>query len=165
MRPLRSLFGLLFLAFAVAPMGACSNQGEGQRCDKNSGDSDCAAGLICTTIQTSTTQTTIDGGSTTATLPAAVCCPERSATTDICRAVGSAFDAGPPTPDNSGGQSSSGGAGGVDAAAGAGGTSGAGGAAESGGTAGTGGVAESGAPKDAGAGGSTPDASIDASGD
>jgi hypothetical protein len=156
MRPRPSFLGLLLLAFAVAPVGACSSQGEGQRCDKNSGDSDCASGLICTTItsSTTTTQTTVDGGTTTSTasLPEAVCCPVRSATTDICRAVGSAFDAGSFVPgDNTGG------AGGADAS-----QAGAGGALEAGGS--SSGGATGGSSADAAAdGASKPDASIDAS--
>ena len=94
MRHRKGSFGLLLLAVAMAGAGACSNQGEGQRCDKNSGDSDCATGLVCTTIQSTTS-----GGSAGAPqgqLPAAVCCPPpgQSATTQACSAVTSIFDAG-----------------------------------------------------------------------
>jgi len=127
MRHLKRSFGLLLIAGAVAAASACSNQAEGQRCDKNSGDSDCAGGLVCTT-QTATAS----GSSTTATageLPRAICCPPQgqSATTAACSAVNNGFDAGPSTLAD-GATGGGGGAAGADGAAGAGGRDGGGGA-------------------------------------
>jgi hypothetical protein len=39
---------LLHFPLAVLlAVASCSNQGEGERCDKNSNDRDCASGLVC----------------------------------------------------------------------------------------------------------------------
>lgn len=79
----------------AALVAACSNQSEGERCDKasgNGGDDDCQAGLRCIAVQAQ--------GQATQTF---VCCPADTtqATTAICQApqaVG--LDAAPPaTPD------------------------------------------------------------------
>ncbi|HVW26510.1 MAG TPA: hypothetical protein VHC69_14175 [Polyangiaceae bacterium] len=87
MRHRKGWFSLILLVLGVSAASACSNQGEGQRCDKNSGDSDCASGLVCKTIP----------GSMAGSLPESVCCPlNQSATTTACSAVASEFfDASP----------------------------------------------------------------------
>jgi hypothetical protein len=97
MRHRKGWFGLLLLTLVGLWANACANQGEGQRCDKNSGDSDCASGLVCTTIQSQTPTGT--GGAAAGGLPEAVCCPpqNQSATTTVCSAVSTIFDAGPST--------------------------------------------------------------------
>ena len=47
-----SLFAAAFLAsmVAVVAMPGCANQGEGERCDVNNNNDDCASGLTCQTI-------------------------------------------------------------------------------------------------------------------
>jgi hypothetical protein len=121
-------FGLILVALAVSSASACSDQGEGQRCDKNSGDSDCAAGLVCTPYRGTTTTGT--GGSTPGELGQYVCCPQNgSATTVACTATSTNFDAGPSTGGSSARDGGS-----------TGGSSGAGGSSGSGGTGGEGGM-------------------------
>ena len=110
MRHRQSWSGLILLGLAVSWASACSNQGEGQRCDKNSGDSDCASGLVCTTIQSQVTTST--GGGPTGSLPEAVCCPpqNQSATTAVCSSVSTPFDAGQSTGGSTGHDAGPGGA-------------------------------------------------------
>jgi hypothetical protein len=71
------IFGGAILACAVA-IAACSNQGEGDRCDvnaDNSGNDDCKDGLVCTP------QSSLGNNSSTD-----LCCPSdrRLATTPQC---------------------------------------------------------------------------------
>ncbi len=41
----------LFVTVALAGLVGCSNQGEGERCDLNNGNKDCASGLSCQRIE------------------------------------------------------------------------------------------------------------------
>lgn len=50
----------------VALLAACSKQGEGERCDLNSGNLDCDVGLVCRSAE----QLSITGGR-----GVAICCP------------------------------------------------------------------------------------------
>ena len=130
MRHRKAWFGLILVALAVSSASACSNQGEGQRCDKNSGDSDCAAGLVCTPYRATSTSGT--GGSTPGELGQYVCCPQNgSATTVACTntGTGTSLDGGPST-----------GGGGEEDGGSTGGSSGAGGSSGSGGTGGEAGM-------------------------
>ena len=121
MRHRKAWFGLILVALVVSSASACSNQGEGQRCDKNSGDSDCAAGLVCTPYRVTSTSGT--GGSTPGELGQYVCCPQNgSATTVACTATSTTFDGGP----SAGGSEADGGS--TGGSSGAGGSSGSGGA-------------------------------------
>jgi len=43
-------FSLVATLALAAFAGACSNQGEGERCDKDNGNLDCQSGLICRRI-------------------------------------------------------------------------------------------------------------------
>ncbi len=62
---LRARFALLVAVTLAGPVlaVACSNQAEGERCDRNNDDEDCQDGLVCTSSQ-------VLGGS------ADICCPE-----------------------------------------------------------------------------------------
>ncbi len=66
----------LLLCAALAAATACSKQGEGERCDANSGNLDCENGLVCRTAD----QLNIVG-------TGALCCPVDtvSSTVDACR--------------------------------------------------------------------------------
>jgi hypothetical protein len=145
MRHRKAWFGLILVALVVSSASACSNQGEGQRCDKNSADSDCASGLVCVPYRSNSPSGT--GGSGAGELGQYVCCPQNgSATTVACANTGTTFDAGPTT-SGTGGED-----GGTDSGAG---TGGAGTGGEGTGGAGTGGEGTGGtANLDAG----TPDA-------
>jgi hypothetical protein len=113
MRHRRTRLGLLLLTMAVGSANACSNQGEGQRCDKLSGNDDCESGLICTTLTPATTTVATDGGGVKApaTYTPSVCCPDPMtripATTAACQSVGSGATSG-----SESGGSESGGSGG-----------------------------------------------------
>jgi len=98
MRHRKCWFCLVLLALAASSVGACSNQGEGQRCDKNSGDSDCASGLVCTPYNAAASSSGTGGASTAGELAEYVCCPQSgSATTTACSGTGTVFDAAVPT--------------------------------------------------------------------
>jgi hypothetical protein len=87
---MRFRFALLFAPAAVvlAAMGACSGQGEGQVCDQragNSGNDDCASGLVCSTQHGT---------------PARCCPPSGTpATTPECSTTPGTGDASPAPPD------------------------------------------------------------------
>src|SRR5215471_16826478 len=98
MRHRRTLGPCLFTLLLGSAV-ACANQGEGERCDKLSGNDDCQSGLVCTTLQQATptmTVQTADGGFIQ--VPVAVmytpsvCCPDPAshvpATTAACQAIG-----------------------------------------------------------------------------
>lgn len=80
-----------FVAALILLMGsvyACSNQGEGDRCDTRNGDEDCLSGLICTSKGTLGTDSDR-------------CCPSNrtQSSADVCRqtATPSGGDASIPT--------------------------------------------------------------------
>ena len=72
----------------LALLAACSKQGEGERCDLNSGNLDCDTGLICRSAE----QLSITGGR-----GVALCCPQDGVepSVDACRAGANL----PPDPD------------------------------------------------------------------
>jgi len=163
MRHPRTRLGFIFLALALGSATACSNQGEGQRCDKLSGNDDCQAGLVCTTLTQGTQTTTVrtaDGGTVKTSVPVtytpAVCCPppgsQTAATTAACQAIG--MGASLPTADagkaGAGGSAGAGGTAGTSGGAGEAGTAGASGSSGEAGAAGGGGR-DAGATADAGA--------------
>lgn len=92
------MFALCILAGGLAAMAACSNQGEGERCESLNGDEDCKTdeGLVCYPAAL-LTNTTSDR-----------CCPrDRStATHPVCKTPvevvgtdgGAPPDTGPPAP-------------------------------------------------------------------
>jgi hypothetical protein len=88
---MRSRFAFLLLPLVAAvAFAACSNEGEGQPCDPNAGNSgndDCQSPLVCTTGLSNA-----DG---------ARCCPQNraTATTPECSLSSSTFDASPAPPD------------------------------------------------------------------
>lgn len=126
MRHRKAWFGLILVALVVSSASACSNQGEGQRCDKNSGDSDCAAGLACVPYKSNSPSGT--GGSAAGELGQYVCCPQNgSATTVACANTGTTFNGGPST--DGGSQEEAGSTGGSSGAGGSSGSGGAGGEA------------------------------------
>ena len=47
MAPLRARFTLVAALLVAAPLAACSNQAEGERCDRNNNNDDCQDGLVC----------------------------------------------------------------------------------------------------------------------
>lgn len=47
----RIRFGVLVVAFVALWAGACSNQGEGERCSLDNNNEDCASGLRCQKIE------------------------------------------------------------------------------------------------------------------
>jgi hypothetical protein len=152
MRHRKGSFGLVLLALALAFASACAEQREGERCDKQSGNDDCATGLVCTTQSSSSTGS--GDQSTQGELLPAVCCPPQGqhATAQICTAGGLTI---PEEPD-----AAAGGAGGAGGASGAGGTAGeAGGGGEAGQGGSTGGEGGAGGSMDTG-GGANPDASV-----
>ena len=63
----------------LALLAACSKQGQGERCDLNSGNNDCEADLICRSAE----QLSITGGR-----GVALCCPpdDVEPSVDACRA-------------------------------------------------------------------------------
>jgi hypothetical protein len=81
MRASKSLVRAVALAAAVLAAASCSNQGQGDRCDVNNGDSDCESGLVCTPLS-------VLPGLNETTLNAAICCPppgtNTSSTIDAC---------------------------------------------------------------------------------
>ena len=91
------------LLLTVVLAGACSNQGEAQRCDPladNNGSSDCSDGLVCTNVPN-------NGGY--------ICCPadRRTATTSQCALSNSGVngDGAPPPGDDAAADSSTDGSG------------------------------------------------------
>lgn len=137
---LRARFALLVAVTLAGPMlaVACSNQAEGERCDRNNEDEDCQDGLVCTSSQ-------VLGGS------ADICCPENLGDSEnaACIPGGGATSAAATTTtgttvttsvssSSSGGEGGAGGEGGTSPA----GTGGAGGdtSAQGGGGAGQGGA-------------------------
>jgi hypothetical protein len=139
----------LLVTLVMGAVNACSNQGEGERCDPASGNNDCESGLICRTLTpTTTTAVQEDGGGEVMAAPtytAAVCCPDPMipgvvATSAACQSIGNT--AGNRIPKEDAGTGGAGGAGGASGAAGAAGAAGASGAAgnESGGAGGTAGA-------------------------
>ena len=74
MRPLR-----LFTLSCLVLVAACSKQGEGERCDLNSGNLDCDTGLVCRSAE----QLSITG-----TRGVALCCPQDGVEPSVnaCRA-------------------------------------------------------------------------------
>ena len=146
MRHRRSLFGLVLLAVGLASASACSNQHEGERCDKLNGNDDCESGLVCTTYTGYTTSSGTGGQNQGGVLPA-VCCPPQGqrATAEICTA--NAITPIEPSDAGSGGAAGDGGPGG---AAGSAGAAGGGGEAGEGGTAGTAGAGGSSGAMDTG---------------
>jgi len=81
MRASKSLLRVLALAAAVLAAASCSNQGQGDRCDVNNGDSDCESGLVCTPLS-------VLPGLNDTSSNAAICCPppgtNTSSTIDAC---------------------------------------------------------------------------------
>jgi hypothetical protein len=63
----------------VALLAACSKQGEGERCDLNSGNLDCDTGLVCRSAE----QLSVTGGR-----GVALCCPpdDIEPSVNACRA-------------------------------------------------------------------------------
>ena len=47
-RPRSILVHVSLVAAALVAAVACANQGQGDRCDKNNNNTDCSAGLVCT---------------------------------------------------------------------------------------------------------------------
>lgn len=74
MRPAR-----LLSILCVALLAACAKQGEGERCDLNSGNFDCDTGLVCRSAE----QLSISGSR-----GVALCCPPDGVEPDVnaCRA-------------------------------------------------------------------------------
>jgi hypothetical protein len=73
---LRARFALLVAVTLAAPAltVACSNQAEGERCDRNNEDEDCQEGLICKSSQEL-------GGS------ADICCPKEEGASEIAACI------------------------------------------------------------------------------
>ena len=69
----------LFILSCLALLAACSKQGEGERCDLNSGNLDCETGLVCRSAD----QLSISG-----TRGVALCCPQDGVEPSVnaCRA-------------------------------------------------------------------------------
>jgi len=69
----------LFSLSCLALLAACSKQGEGERCDLNSGNLDCETGLVCRSA---------DQLSITGTRGVALCCPQDGVEPSVnaCRA-------------------------------------------------------------------------------
>ena len=69
----------LFTVSCLALLAACSKQGEGERCDLNSGNLDCDTGLVCRPAD----QLSISG-----TRGVALCCPQDGVEPSVnaCRA-------------------------------------------------------------------------------
>jgi hypothetical protein len=88
MRRPASLFGLSLVATAFVVASACSDQGEGQRCDRNNNDADCSPGFVCLPTASLTGLKAPTGS--------AICCPGPGGpapTVDACRSK-SVFDGG-----------------------------------------------------------------------
>lgn len=104
-RPRRSLpalvAGALVSALIVAS-AACSNQGEGERCEVENGNDDCKNGLICVPADTGKESSASAFGYTAVNAPfnnSDRCCPTNRATAShpACTVTGSAGgDAAPP---------------------------------------------------------------------
>ena len=153
MRHRRGSFGLVLLAMALVSASACSNQNEGERCDKLNGNDDCESGLVCTTLSnfTSSSGSSSAGGQASqgGVLPA-VCCPPQGqrVSAQVCTAAAQ-------PPEEPVVDAGAGGASGAAGQAGAAGAAGGGGEAGQGGSAGSGGGGEGGAGGgEGGAGGS-----------
>lgn len=92
------LHPLLRAALCAALVCACSEQGEGERCDTNNGHYDCEPGLVCRTLESLNIEGEVPG--------AALCCPPDGVppSVDSCRAtstIPNEPDAGPlPDPGN-----------------------------------------------------------------
>lgn len=71
-----SVLGLLLVT-------SCGEQAEGERCERSNDSNDCAAGLVCKSLQDLT------GASV-----GAVCCPESNPTTAICHPQNLNLDTG-----------------------------------------------------------------------
>lgn len=128
---LLALFGGIGLSLGSI---ACSNQGEGARCEIENGDDDCQEGLVCTTAEQ------LGGNADICCPPGGVsenpaCIPGGSSTTSTTTSTSSTGGGG----GAGGAGGSGGGAGGAGGVGGAGGSGGVGGAGGSGGTGGTGG--------------------------
>lgn len=69
------------LAIAALATPACSNQGEGERCDKNNANDDCTSGLSCQDIEGQ---------------PSSLCCPPagQAISSSACLASKPKVDAG-----------------------------------------------------------------------
>ncbi|MCU0657315.1 MAG: hypothetical protein MUF64_19270 [Polyangiaceae bacterium] len=113
------LAALLLTSPLLAP--ACSRQAEGDRCDRNSGDSDCEDGLVCTNIGASI----------------ALCCPPQGQTVNVPACIPGLVN----TTGGSGGSSGSSGQSGTSGQSGAAGEAGSAGASGEAGTAGAAGEA------------------------
>lgn len=87
----RSLATALILALVST---SCGRRGEGQRCDMNNFNEDCAAGLQCVPLEGSTIRN------------AAVCCPPDDPTKEACFGsdLGLRDDAGATLPDTDAGE-------------------------------------------------------------
>ena len=111
LRVVLPLAGLLSLAPVV--LLGCSEQQEGQRCDLDNGNADCADGLVCTSKQTLGTKSDM-------------CCPSsgKSGSPDCTPSLGGTTT----TSSGSGGAGGQGGASGTGGQGGSGGQAGAGGA-------------------------------------
>jgi hypothetical protein len=94
------LWALPVVALVLGSASACSDQGEGERCDQQNGSNpsnDCAAGLICISVP----------ASVKAPPGSSICCPPSAtnATVEACRGQvpiltdGGAADAQTSTPD------------------------------------------------------------------
>lgn len=88
-RPARTLISFVVaLVVLVSSVYACSNQGEGERCDTHNGNDDCLSGLVCTARGTLGTDSDR-------------CCPANrtQASADVCKqtATPSGGDASIPT--------------------------------------------------------------------
>ncbi len=77
---IRSLLRVLAIAsVAIVAASACSNQGEGQRCDPNNNSNDCTSPNVCTR---STNSSIEPSGS-------AICCPPKGQpiTSEACQGI------------------------------------------------------------------------------
>jgi hypothetical protein len=135
----RRVFRGIGLAVCLVSVLACGEQGEGERCDLDNGDSDCESGLVCTPASD---LIRVAGGDSPG---AALCCPaqgQASVSACIAGSFGGGGGVGGSGAATGGAGGSTAGAGGAGASGGAGGsTAGAGGTAG----AGTGGTADAGA--------------------
>lgn len=74
-----SFFRLSFVSVALLALGAfaCSKQGEGERCVKSNGNSDCDGDLVCVSPRSNICNPSDDVGAIEASFDcsAALCCP------------------------------------------------------------------------------------------
>lgn len=111
----RSIVPVLFVIGGLVASSACASQGEGERCDTNSGNDDCETGLLCLTAS----QLAIGAKQNNANW--GLCCPDPK---DTSRQPIEACFAASSTPGAGGAK----GTGGTDAGSATGGTAGTGGA-------------------------------------